>query len=179
MRLTSIAVLLMLSACSGPAALHYYQLAPVPASTRLHSAAATFYVAPVQVASYLNGRGLVLQQSDVELNMARQHLWAEPLDQQVQRQLRELLAAALPYTAALSMQPDTIVVSVQLDRFHGTADGYAVLSGRYQLNTQTGSEPFTIRVPLAADGYPALVTALGSGLRQLSEQISLAIKPAV
>lgn len=178
MKMFSVAAVLLLSACSGTVAVNYYQLPAITSASVQTKADKSFYIAPVEVASYLNGRGLVLQLSDIELNMARQHLWAEPVAQQVQRQLRELLASQLPYKAQLSANAADIVVSVQLDRFHGTHDGLAVLSGRYQLSQQKNSEAFSLKVPLADDGYPALVKALNLGLEQLSQQIGQQISAA-
>ena len=86
MRAFLLAAAVLLGACASPVTLNYYQLPAVTTESTHSDAAAALYVAPVQVASYLNGRGLVLQLSEVELNVARQHLWAEPLDAQVQRQ---------------------------------------------------------------------------------------------
>ena len=131
------------------------------------------FVEPVQVASYLNGRGLVLQLSPVELVTARQHLWAEALDQHLQRQLRQNVPALAPaYFAQLHRGADSVRLAVQIDRFHGLAEGYAVLSGRFSLSNQTNVQRFDLRVPLSDDGYPALVLALGEGLAQLSQQIA-------
>lgn len=171
MRCVMLAAVCWLAACSSPAGLNYYQLPAVNNSHQPAAEAPVLYVAPVQVASYLNGRGLVLQLSDVELNMARQHLWAEPLAAQVQRQLRDRLSNTA-YIAELSAQPGTVVLTVQLDRFHGTVQGNALLSGRYQLSNKKHSQPFNIAVALSADGYPALVTALAAGVAQLSQQIA-------
>ena len=175
MRVFLLLTVVLLGACASPVTLNYYQLPAVFTASTHSDAAAALYIAPVQVASYLNGRGLVLQLSEVELNVARQHLWAEPLDTQVQRQLRELLAVTTPYRTQLSAGQGAVVLSLQLDRFHGTAQGDAVLSGRYQLSHNRHSVPFTISVPLSADGYPALVTALATGLQQLSQQISASL----
>mgnify|MGYP000052992849 CR=1 FL=1 len=178
MRMFSIAAIALLSACSGPAAVSYYQLPAATSANIASDAAKSFYVAPVEVATYLNGRGLVLQLSEIELSMARQHLWAEPLAQQVQRQLREQLASQLLYKARLSAIAADVVVYVQLDRFHGTHDGQAVISGRYQLSSHAASEAFSLQVPLEEDGYPALVKALNQGLEQLSSKISQQISKA-
>ena len=172
MRCVMLAAVLLLAACSSPVGLNYYQLPAVPDSRQPAAEAPVLYVAPLQVASYLNGRGLVLQLSDVELNMARQHLWAEPLAAQVQRQLRDWLSNTTAYAAELSSQPGAVVLTVQLDRFHGTAQGNAVLSGRYQLSNKKHSQPFNITQPLRTDGYPALVVALAAGVQQLSQQIA-------
>ena len=172
MRYVMLVAVFLLAACSSPVALNYYQLPAVDGRGQQHTESPVLYVAPVQVASYLNGRGLVLQLSDVELNMARQHLWAEPVAAQVQRQLRDILSNTTPYATQLNAQSGAVVLTVQLDRFHGTAQGNAVLSGRYQLSDKNHSEPFNISVALSADGYPALVMALAAGVQQLSQQIA-------
>lgn len=172
MRKMLLACLLCLSACSSPSALKYYQLPAVATQSGVDdNRAGLLYVAPVQVASYLNGRGLVLQLSDVELHMARQHLWAEPLTTQVQRQLRERLSTNTNYRVLLSPVAQAVELTVQLERFHGTADGEAVIGGRYQLSRQSASKTFNFTVPLNADGYAALTAALALGLEQLSRQI--------
>ena len=113
----------------------------------------------------------------VELVMARQHLWAEALDKQLQRQLRHTVPMQAPaYVAQLQASADSVRLSVQLDRFHGLSDGYAVISGQFNLTHQTQSHRFDIRVALKDDGYPALVLALGQGVEQLSQQIAQQLK---
>lgn len=174
MRYITVALLVLLTGCASQPASSYYQLPTAPVKTdRTEVNATALYIEPVQVASYLNSRGLVLQLSDVELVTARQHLWAEALDQQLQRQLRDrIMAQASGYTAVLQARPDTVRVAVQLDQFHGLADGHAIVSGRFAISTQSGSQPFNIRVALTDDGYPALVQALGQAVQELSQHIS-------
>lgn len=174
MRVLGATLLLLLSGCSSQPAMNYYQLpvtdAKVPAAAM---ATKTVYFEPVQVASYLNGRGLVLQLSPVKLVMARQHLWAEPLEQQLQRQLRDrVLAQSTGFRPVLQAQSDSVRVTVQLDAFHGQPDGYALISGYFSLSKHSTAQPFSIRIPLADDGYPALVSALGQAVQQLSEHIA-------
>lgn len=180
--LLSATVLLVLTACSSPATTHFYQLpAPSDGTTENSSVDKSLFIEPVKVAPYLNGRGLVLQTSAVELVMARQHLWAEALDQQLQRQLRQHLSQLAPaYAVQLQLQPagsHSTRLWLQLDSFHGSADGYALLSGHFLLSDQPLSQPFSYRVPLADDGYPALVAALGQGVQQLSQQIAAQLTP--
>ena len=179
MRVFFTAIILLLSGCSSQPQTTYYQL-PVSSVTGNAGSVATksLYVEPVQVASYLNGRGLVLQVSDVELVMARQHLWAEALDHQLQRQLRDRLQLLLPaYTTVMQPAEDTRRVTVQLDRFHGQSDGYAIASGRFAVDQQAAVQSFSIRVPLADDGYSALVNAMAQSVQQLSEQIARQLNP--
>lgn len=180
MRHITAALLLLLTGCASQPASNYYQLpaAPVTPGSSV-SEAGSVYIEPVQVASYLNGRGLVMQLSDVELVTARQHLWAEALAQQLQRQLRDRVLAQTPgYAAVLQARPDTVRISVQLEQFHGLADGHAIVSGRFALSSQQGSQPFNIRIALTDDGYPALVQALGQAVQQLSQQIARQLNDA-
>jgi uncharacterized protein len=182
MRFISAGLLLLLSGCSSPPAITYYQLPAVVADniatdTDVSAPHKALFVEPIQVASYLNGRGLVLQLSEVELVMARQHLWAEALESQLQRQLRDrLLSQAPEYTAVLQARADAVRISVQLEQFHGVAAGYAIASGRFAMSNQPDSHAFRLRVALADDGYPALVLALGQVLQQLSEQIAVQLQ---
>ncbi|HEX5792742.1 MAG TPA: ABC-type transport auxiliary lipoprotein family protein [Rheinheimera sp.] len=174
MKYTLAGLLILLAGCSSQQAVTYYQLPDVLLTSQGEIASASeFYVEPVQVVSYLNGRGLVLQQSDVELVVARQHIWAEALDQQLQRQLTDRLQLQLTdYVVTLQPKSSTLRIAVQLDGFHGLADGYAIVSGRYAISKRKGAAPFAIRVALTDDGYPALVAALAQGLQQLSQQIA-------
>lgn len=176
LRLTSlgIALLLGLTGCASPSAPSYYQL-PLPeaATVNLAENAVAVYVAPVQVASYLNGRGLVLATSEVELAIARQHLWAEALDQQLQRQIRQRLQLLRPELSMLMQsQRDAVNLTISVERFYGQADGTALVSGRYSLSGKTGSNAFQYKVPLQQDGYPALVAAFSQAVQQLSEHIA-------
>ncbi|MDX5407637.1 MAG: ABC-type transport auxiliary lipoprotein family protein [Chromatiaceae bacterium] len=188
--LLSATVLLVLTACSSPSSSYFYQL-PAPSQNQLapgvtmdkqaadnSHADKSLFIEPVKVASYLSGRGLVLQTSAVELVMARQHLWAEALDQQLQRQLRQHLSQLAPaYAVQLQPGAHSTRLWLQLDSFHGSADGYALLSGHFLLSGQPLSQPFSYRVPLTDDGYPALVAALGQGVQQLSQQIAAQLTP--
>lgn len=176
----------LISCSSSAPVTNYYQLSPVAVaekavSTTAKNKAPRLYIEPVQVASYLNGRGLVLQLSDVELEMARQHVWAEPLQQQLQRQIRDLLSR--PTTGfTLVSQPDsqTMKLQLQIDRFHAIeSTGEAVVGGFFQLH-QNGepfpSHSFHVLVPLEKDGYAGMVEALSVALAQVAEQISTSIK---
>lgn len=177
MKLLVVTLSMMLFACSNAPQVSYYQLPPAATNTAELNTAKRLYVEPVQVASYLNGRGLVLQVSAVELIMARQHLWAEALDQQLRRQLRQQMALSAP-AYAVQLQPDSESVRLQLmlDSFHGNADGYAVLSGHFHLSHQSQPQAFNLRVALTDDGYPALVAALGRGVTQLSQLIAVQLE---
>lgn len=178
MKLSLIALLLsLLVACSSTNQVNYYQLSQISADVTMPDKdAAGLYIAPVQVASYLSGRSLVMQMSDVELVLTKQHLWAEPVELQIQRLLRDELALkTTKYSVLLQPTANAVIINIQIDRFHGLADGSAVVSGRYSLSQHGHADitmPFVIKQPLADDGYPALVNALSQAVQQLCDNIA-------
>lgn len=138
-----------------------------------------------RLARFLDVDGLVLQLDDITLNEANHHLWAEPLGLQLERGLRDRLAARLPDTRV--MQDDAngrrgaaATLRLEVDRFHGRFDGRAVAGGQWQLRDSGGEllamAPFAVEVELAEDGYPALVRALGRGWDRVADEIAAQIK---
>ncbi|MCH8537093.1 MAG: ABC-type transport auxiliary lipoprotein family protein [Alkalimonas sp.] len=167
----------LLACASTPVKTQYYQLPYVDAGSIKHGVVKErqlVVLQSLQLAPYLNQQGIAFQQSPTELSLAKQHLWADDLTSQLQRHLRQSIAsqsagwALLPTGAKASVQ-----LSIQLDRFVGTAEGYALLSGEYQLkkNDRVVTQRFLLEQPLLQDGYPALVEALAEGWQQLAANI--------
>lgn len=140
--------------------------------------AATLAVGPVEVASYLDQEGIVMQTSDIELNAANQNLWAESLGQQLTRRLRQSLAADLPNVVVLNTsrsEAGTQRLTLSVDQFQGRYDGQAVASGEWQLhegNELLAQRHFEVSQPLSDDGYPALVRTLGAVWNEVARQIA-------
>ncbi|MGO1343761.1 PqiC family protein [Chromohalobacter japonicus] len=138
-------------------------------------------LAPPRMSSYLKDDGIVMQLDDIRIHQARHHLWAEPLDRQLQERMRQHLSQALPNADVLrsgqSSEASTPALHVQLDvdRFQGRDDGMAVVDGQWRIrddNDRTLSrESFEIERPLEDDGYPALVRALGSAWDTLGDRL--------
>lgn len=172
----SLSLLTLVACSSKPTAVYYYQLA-VPATPTADTASLpALYVAPIRVAAYLNGTGLVMQQSEVEYVITRQHLWADALEQQLQRQLQQHLLQALPAQPLRSVQAQAQrQLWLEIDRFHADPSGQAILSGRYRLAQQQTeiNQPFSYQVALEADGYLAMVSALSRAWQQLLADLTL------
>jgi uncharacterized lipoprotein YmbA len=181
-----LALLLLPVACARSAADVEQYLLPEPQAAAVpRSDAASLQLAPLQLAAYLDVPGLVLQTSDVELHAARNYRWAEALGLQLQRQLRQglqqqlgLLVLDPPGTA----KAEALQLALQVDAFHGEGRGTARVAGRWLLQQQgriIASADFDRRVTLAADGYPALVRALGQAWHAEIAAIAAAISPLV
>ncbi|MCC5827580.1 ABC-type transport auxiliary lipoprotein family protein [Alkalimonas sp.] len=171
--------LLLIMACTQQSVqIQYYQF-PYPEVLPQAEAAThperVLVLQGIQLAPFLQQRGIAFQQSETELTVARQHLWADDLATQLSRHLRLNLDAK--YAGwQVQQHPDKAAVQlhIQLDRMLGTADGYALLSGEYRLSRQQHSkrQRFLIQQPLQGDGYPALVQAMAEGWQQLSHDIT-------
>lgn len=181
LRLIILVSVIGLAGCAGaptPAA-HYIlptQAADQEAVSRTPER--TLIVGPIQLASYLESQGIVLQRDDILLQQASSHLWAEDLDRQLHRGLRQRLDERLPDTRVLGNRNDaeTLRLSVEVDRFQGRYDGMAVAAGRWQLYDASGEllalAPFSVSTALETDGYPALVRALGESWDRVADQIA-------
>lgn len=142
-------------------------------------------VRPLAMASFLEQQGIVLQLDDITLNPARDHLWAEELGPMLERGLRRRLAHRLPSTRILAeanpaAPPRAMTLRLEIERFQGRYDGRAVAAGQWQLRDAEGElltlDTFEVETPLDADGYPALVRALGQSWDTLADRLAERIR---
>lgn len=200
-RLTSLigasllgAALMGLAGCAGPVAGPTTYLLPssttaLTANQQLDNRLAVV-VAPVRIAEHLDNEGIVMQLNDIEVYQAREHLWAEGIGQQLQQQLQQRLALALPNAQIISKgQPLSSGLPVrelrlQVQRFQGQQSGDALAEGQWQLLDGSGQlltqRSFSVTAPLADNGYPALVRALGQAWQQqadvLAKELALSLR---
>lgn len=173
-----------LSACSTATAPQYYAIAlpDEQSGTLSASQQPVVAVSDVELADYLSSVGIVYQQDDVQLTTANQHRWAEALDKQLTRALLQNLRQQLPdwqWQNGQMAGQNIAQLQVKIRGFHGKADGHAVISGEWVLNTgkQQYSGQFQQLYPLTADGYPALVRELRTGWQQTTSQLAMQLKP--
>ncbi|MAL98215.1 MAG: hypothetical protein CL583_07155 [Alteromonadaceae bacterium] len=146
----------------------------------------TVTVAPVSTARYLRHDGILMQLSDIELRHADNHLWAEPLERQLDRTLKYSLAQNLANTQVLQVRPGVAIeesnyrLTVDIDRFQGRHDGKAVVGGEWEIRNDQGRRVahrrFQIEEPLGSDGYPALVRSLGRAWQQAIAEMGEALE---
>lgn len=180
LRLIILVSVVGLAGCAGgptPAS-HYILPTQEEAEAVSRTPEHTLVVDPVRLASYLDSQSIVMQRDDILLQQASSHLWAEDLDRQLHRRLRQRLDERLSNTRVLTNRNamDALRLSIEVDHFQGRYDGMAVAAGRWQLRDASGQllalEPFNISMPLEADGYPALVRALGESWDEVADQIA-------
>jgi len=176
-RLSRLMVLTaLMSGCSSSVqTIQYYQLPNIPPH-HATQAEQRLVVEPVQVAAFLNTNALVFQQSEVELVPTQQHQWAEPLAQQLTRNLQASLSQLLPgyQVSTVALSPQDLRLTVQVSQFQISADHQVLIGAQVYLLSAQGLKQQSVQLtlPLSDDGYPAAVTTLGMGWTQLAEQIS-------
>lgn len=184
-----LALTLSLSACfqsNPPVKTERYSLpevtAPQHASPSVSTTTSTLLLNRIQLADFLDTDRIVIQLDDITMRPARDHLWVDNLSQQLRRGLRTRLASRLDHVTVVDPQPGRAASSnslnITIDQFHGHMQGYAVLSGQWQAGSSLPPQSFRFTTPLAEDGYPALVRALGHNLDLLCDQIAKQWRPS-
>jgi hypothetical protein len=138
----------------------------------------------VTVAPYLDQSGIVVETEAGQVQAAREHQWAEPLDAGLRSYLRAGMSAALGYD--VSARPTDLddwdyTVEVYVDRLHGTMAGTAVLDASYRITPRPGAGDvaayrFSRSAPLPREGYPGLVDAEADLARQLAQAIAASLR---
>lgn len=154
--------------------------AATPTPAPANQASQTLVLNRIQLADYLDTDRIVVQLDDITLHPARDHLWVDNLSQELRRGLRTRLTSHLKNTAVVDPQPGlptaARTLNITIDQFHGQMQGYAVISGQWQLSragqAASPAQTFKFSTPLAENGYPALVRALGQDLDLLCAQIA-------
>jgi uncharacterized lipoprotein YmbA len=184
----ALVVMLLLSGCasSGPPPDRYTLPGTSSAMTGAGAEATRLLlILSPRLANYLDVDGIVYQLDDITLTAAREHQWAEPLGRQLERGLRARLTERLPDTRVMlddgSLEDeDALGLRFEVDRFQGRHDGLAVAGGQWQLR-KGGSRllamnGFLAETELDADGYPALVRALGRSWDAVADEIARAVR---
>ncbi|MBB1487785.1 PqiC family protein [Oceanospirillum sediminis] len=173
-------VVLLLTACATEPMpeTHYYLLESNPSTVAKSDIRAVIGVSEVTAATYINNSGIAIRTGDNRIKLANYHLWAEQPDYAITRVLFSELNYRLPdFRVENSFNHRSsdwnYVISTQVDQFHGTEDGQAVLTGYWQLKDQHGvlsSHRFSLQTELELPGYDALIAALRQLLTRLAEQ---------
>lgn len=184
--LIALLLSLGLGGCAGKVTPSARYVLPAATPEIPNAAEATLALGRLRLAHYLDVEGIVMQLDDIELREARDHRWAEGLDQQLRRNLQAHLSQDLPAWRVVqgsAGDTDAYTLHISIDQFQGRYDGYALAGGQWQLRSAGGKlvhmASFTTRTALEQDGYPALVRALGQSLEQAAGEIATGIRRAV
>ena len=188
MKMKLIAILPLLAclgACSSePVVMHYYALVPpVTAADEVVQRPdnPALVIERVDLAEYLQQSGMIIQSGDNQLQVSKNHLWAESLELALPKALvRELQRQSEDYSYYLK-NVDWITrtdyrLRLRIDSLQATDKGEVVAAGRYQLIAEHGSKPqvfadFNFHRDLGQDGYEHAVEQIQGLLAQIAEAI--------
>ena len=171
MRLFPIAAALTLAACGTAQSTQYFVL---PDSQYIRPAAQGNEIAvKVNLAEPLANGGLVYQTDAYQVNLAKNHLWAAPLDGALAANLSNKLNRLNPHRtfvpASRSQSSQTLKVYIEV--FQGSYQGQTTISG-YAQWPDGRSKPFNAVTPQQGDGYTAMLESLENGLSQVADTIA-------
>ncbi|WP_392565631.1 ABC-type transport auxiliary lipoprotein family protein [Utexia brackfieldae] len=126
------------------------------------------WIAPVNIANFLNKDGLVYQTDPYQYVTATNNLWASPLVAQLQEQVVSELSALLPQrlVSAAPLATPTATVKLFISGFHGSYLGDVIIEGYWIIMDDQGRtqrKNFSYQLPQTADGYDAMVKTLSQG----------------
>lgn len=184
MRRLALVFVLSALACGGgvnPNTLYLLRGETPPGAVRVEGAPRVG-LGRVRVAPYLDQAGVVVETSPREVTAARDHQWAEPIDEALHLYLRGEISAALGQEVGINPADRDVwiyTVDVFVQSFHGTLEGNAVLDAFYRIEVRAGkveTRRFARTLPLAREGYAGLVDAEAALARELAQAIAAALR---
>lgn len=141
---------------------------------------------PIALPEYLERAALVTRVAATEIQLSSHARWAEPLDEAIERTLRQNLAALLaPRRIASHPWPPSqrpeLAVAVDVTRFELDARGDALLGARWTVrDARTGTvldaRDTSLVEPAGGRGTEAGVEALSRALAGLSREIAAVVR---
>ena len=176
----SLAVLL--AGCGAPS---YYLLPPptVPIP-RAASPAATVVVADISVPTYVDALEIASLTGPETVDLAKNSLWADSPRRALTRHLAAALDARLGARVGTEPWPafdaPGLRIEVVVDRMIGAPGGSLDFSGQYAIVSPTSGtlrafDRFSISLPVADGGYPALMAAHARAMDALADRITASI----
>lgn len=181
MKVVHLLLVLLLSGCASQTVEPSYYL--LRSNQGLPSAelnpSVDFALGTIQIAPYLNQRGLVIDIAESQIRPAVNHLWAEPIYDGV----RNLLTTDIAIASGEELMPtnlstDATVVNIRIDKLDGTLDGTAQIVAYWWLVNNgdvIALNRFSESRALTADGYGALVSAERALLEKLALHIAASL----
>jgi uncharacterized protein len=180
---------LALGACASPQP-RLYSLAPTASPSDLAGFPLSVGLEPVDVAAVASRREIVLRPSRTEVTLMPLDLWAEPLDEMLQRVLAEEMSRRLGAAEVVRLpsrvprRPERLV-DVRIVDFDGRAGGIARLTAIWTIFSGQPPRPLRSgrtevdRTYAPPDDASALVTALNEAVAELAADLAEALRASV
>jgi uncharacterized lipoprotein YmbA len=168
-----------LAACGRSTLTSYYVLRTIPPAEQSNAGELSVWVGPVRLPGYLDRDSIVTADGPHRLALSENHLWAEPLEENVARVLGENLAARLGseevrvYPAAAEAEDRRLAVEIL--ELLGGLEGEAVIEARWTVSSPDGrsraTERASFRLQTGAD-HGTLAAAFSRLLAAVSDRVA-------
>lgn len=168
--LLPLAAAFLLAACATPQT-HYFTLPDSTFQMPEHTRGKTETALRVVPAEPLN-RGRLAYRSDAfRLDYARNHLWAQPLDQAAAARFANEFNRmdAGRYFVPAHQSKAAQSATIYLEAFQGSYLGSTLVEG--YIRSDSGSRRFRAETPQHGDGYEAMLESLSQGISAAAAQI--------
>jgi len=186
--LIGILAMLSLSGCTGSEKARFYMLDPLvrfaSVSMNPDKVDISVGVAPISMPEYLNRPQIVTRFNRYGIDIADFDRWAEPLEASITSALAENLAVLLStnkiYTYPWSKKTPMYELQIEILNFDGKIPGNVEFTARWTLledgrETRINRNKFTIRKPIAGQGYSGMVSAMSLVLYDFSREIAATV----
>lgn len=179
--------LLLMAGCARTLPAQFYVLSPmvqtvVEESTRKCTPGFSLAIGPVEIPEYLDRPQIITRANEHELTLAEFNKWAEPLDENISRVLKENLANLL-YADSFTVHPwrgprsTDFRLSLDIICFEGSLSESVSLVVRWSIFGGGGRNLLVQKTssytePVASPDYEALVCAQSVALEALSREIA-------
>lgn len=184
MRYLLSVLLLLCTSCiqigSDPQPMHYYLLESNNLGAGIYSSKAlNINLELIGFPDYLDRLQIVTRNDNNGINLSDSERWAEPLQDNLPRILRENLALMLP-NSRISVSPwensndNAIKVKLIINKFLGQFDDYTYIDIRWIIDNgkdQLIQEQFIDQQPIS-NSYQDLVAGLNNGINLLSQKLA-------
>ena len=179
--------LIALASCATPSpSLNYYLLDSGVGSTSIVGTAEQnknerlVLVGDVTLGEFLRQSSLLVELDDNEMHFAMNHVWAEPLVEQIPKVLLKDLRRSntefhFERETSEWFGKEVYSVKIQIDQFHPNAKQEVVMSGRYWVTDigsgQTKEKDFFLSDTLTEDNYGHAIVKMRRLITVLSESL--------
>ncbi len=182
--LSVLLLLLLCTSCiqigSDPQPMHYYLLDSNQQATNIYSTKTlNINIELTDFPEYLDRLQIVTHNNNNSIKFSDSERWAEPLQDNLPRIIRENLALTLP-NSSISVSPweksndDAIKVKLMINKFLGKLDEKTQIDIRWTIDNGRGQiiqEHFTDQQPIG-NSYQDMVFGLNTGISILSQKLA-------
>jgi len=181
----AIMVLALISCTSSPQRTKHYKFNPSATHISVNKTTKHIVVNSLQLATFLDQPGLVIQLDKNQVYTSRYHRWAQPLRETLFNTLIQELnnASSTGYLFSkekpLSAKSGSAQLYIDVEQFNSTNQSQVIFSGQFWVYTQgktlMANQHFHITEQLSEDGYPHSVNMLQLTIIQLAKEINAAL----